>query len=1085
MISISPLASCAVGSYSLQKREASDYSKGVMQLTMTELLPADVMQCLNRHELNHRPVLLTTDSDISLTGEDRRNWLIVTADHLTVVAEDRSSGRVALTKKADRTATNSHESGDIQRSNSRHDAAEFDSGRLNKGTETRLKGTAEVVKEPASETRGTLGAAASAEEAFADNASLVRAVPVTQIKAVRTWSGLGSGILQVRTEEAWVDLVRYSNAHAERFHKVSRKLDVFCTGGELTIHPDEKLDAHRCPTCQLRLSTAAETCPRCVHKSQVLSRVWDILKPQLNWSILLCVLTIVGVAAELVPPKLQQHLVDNVLGERAIDEPRTNFLTALLLVVLALAGSRVILSVVGVFKGRLATQIGSSLTHRLRGEMVHKLQKLAIAYYDRHQVGSLMSRVAYDSEVLHGLVHQLTGGFLLQILQLVGVGGMLIWLNPRLAFYTLIPVPLVFLGTWYFWHHVYPRYYRLWDSSSKQIAALSGMLSGIRVVKAFAQENREFDRFQRSSTYMRDSKLWVENATSVYSATMQLVFSLGGLIVWYVGGRDVIGREMTLGSLIAFLAYLAMFYAPLATLSNFTTWLTSFLTGSKRVLELLDTPLTIAEPDSPEKWADVKGAIQFENVTFGYDRHQPVLQNVSFEVQPGEMVGIVGRSGSGKTTLVNLLGRFYDVQEGRILVDGHDLKNVSLESLRKNLGIVFQESFLFRGNIWDNLSYGRPSTTLEEGLAAAKAAGAHDFICRASLGYETLLGEHGAGLSGGEKQRLSIARTLLYDPKILVLDEATSSIDAEAERAIQQALEVLVKGRTTIAIAHRLSTLRNADRIIVFDRGRLIEQGSHAELLQSDGVYARLVKIQTQISKDPSVDKLVVHQNAVAETAVESASPDATTKAVEEPATSVNPRKHEIVWLSPANCHIRLGEFSELLVDRTDLETASCAVDPPLRRRDLADSANTEAPKPQLRGAFVVCTFPASRPEEYLSLRAWDENGDETEIGMIRSLDEWPEDVRDLIRAAIRRRYLLRRIESIHRMELAHGYLECDVQTDRGREKFTMRWSQSQAQDFGDGGKLIIDTEDNRYVIPDVEELPKSDRTKFRQHIYW
>jgi ATP-binding cassette subfamily B protein len=228
------------------------------------------------------------------------------------------------------------------------------------------------------------------------------------------------------------------------------------------------------------------------------------------------------------------------------------------------------------------------------------------------------------------------------------------------------------------------------------------MLSGIRVVKAFAQENREFERFQRSSTYMKDSRLWVENATSVYSAAMQLVFSLGGLIVWYVGGRDVIGREMTLGSLIAFLAYLAMFYAPLATLSNFTTWLTSFLTGSKRVLELLDTPLTIAEPEKPEAWNDVKGEIRFENVTFGYDRHQPVLQNVSFDVRPGEMVGIVGRSGSGKTTLVNLLGRFYDVQEGRILIDGHDLKNVSLESLRKNLGIVFQESFLFRGRSSSN-----------------------------------------------------------------------------------------------------------------------------------------------------------------------------------------------------------------------------------------------------------------------------------------------------------------------------------------------------------------------------------------------
>ena len=779
-----------------------------------------------------------------------------------------------------------------------------------------------------------------------------------------------------------------------------------------------------------------------------------------------------------------RRLVDHVLGEHAIDEPKSQFLTALLLVVLALAASRVVLSVVGVFKGRLATYIGSSLTHRLRGEMVQKLQKLAIAYYDRHQVGSLMSRVAYDSEVLHGLVHQLTGGFLLQILQLVGVGGMLIWLNPRLAFYTLIPVPLVFLGTWSFWQLVYPRYYRLWDSSSKQIAALSGMLSGIRVVKAFAQENREFDRFQRNSTYMRDSRLWVENATSVYSAAMQLVFSLGGLIVWYVGGRDVIGRDMTLGSLIAFLAYLAMFYAPLATLSNFTTWLTSFLTGSKRVLELLDTPLTIAESATPEAWDDVKGAIQFDDVTFGYDRHQPVLKNVSFEVRPGEMVGIVGRSGSGKTTLVNLLGRFYDVQEGRVLIDGHDLKSLSLESLRKNLGIVFQESFLFRGNIWDNLSYGRPNTTLEEGMAAAKAAGAHDFICRAPLGYETLLGEQGAGLSGGEKQRLSIARTLLYDPKILVLDEATSSIDAEAERAIQQALEVLVKGRTTIAIAHRLSTLRNADRIVVLDRGRLIEQGSHAELLKSDGIYSRLVKIQTQISKDPSVDKLVVQQKeaAVPAAAVESISQSDFASESDAPVSSAaDPRKHELVWLTPDNCRIRLGEFGELLVERDGEECVACRA----ARIAESDHRPEDAEKPRLRGAFIAWTFPAAHPDEYLSVRGWDASGDETEIGLIRSLDEWPEDVRSLIRSSLNRRYLLRRIEAIHGMELAHGFLECDVQTNRGREQFTMRWSQSLAQDFGENGKLITDTEDNRYVIPNVDGLPAPDRRRFRQHIYW
>jgi ATP-binding cassette subfamily B protein len=792
-------------------------------------------------------------------------------------------------------------------------------------------------------------------------------------------------------------------------------------------------------------------------------------------AVLLCLLTIVSVVAELVPPKLQQYLVDDILAPRmADDSPQSQFFTALLVVVVALALSRLLLSIVGVFKGRLATKIGSNLTHRLRGDMVERLQKLAVAYYDRHQAGSLMSRVAYDSEVLHGLVHQLTGGFLLQILQLIGVGAMLIWLNPKLAFYTLIPVPLVFAGTWFFWQYVYPRYYRLWDSSSKQIAALSGMLSGIRVVKAFGQEDREYERFQNASTYLRDSRLWVENATSIYSAAMTLVFSLGGLIVWYVGGRDVIGQEMSLGALIAFLAYLAMFYAPLGALSNFTSWLTSFLTGSKRVLELLDTPITVAEKAEPEAWNEVRGEIRFEGVTFGYDRHQPVLQNVSFDVRPGEMVGIVGRSGSGKTTMVNLLGRFYDVQEGAIKIDGHDLRNLSLADLRRNLGIVFQDSFMFRGTIWDNLSYGRPQTTIEEGIAAARAAGAHDFICRAPLAYETPLGEQGAGLSGGEKQRLSIARTLLYDPKILILDEATSNIDAEAERSIQQALEVLVRGRTTIAIAHRLSTLRNADRIIVFDRGRLVEQGSHAELLASDGVYARLVRIQTQVTKHPSVDKLTALQAEVAaessEEKTEAAgeqSNESKAEAPTEPAVSESPAErpaHAIRWLSSSTHRLSSGTHGELLL------------------QELSDEQSEPKP-PQI--AFVVACLPASHPEHYLSIRGWDEKGDETEFGLIRDLAEWQPEAQAAVRRSLARRYLLKMVERIHAIESAHGYLEFDVTTQKGREKFAMRWSQSQAQDFGRRGKIISDTEDNRFVVPDVEALPRGDRQKFLQFIYW
>jgi len=873
----------------------------------------------------------------------------------------------------------------------------------------------------------------------------LRRVDRADVEKVRTAAGVGGGTLQVRIGGDWVDLVRYSNAMATRFHKVARALERPDATTPL-LATDDEIDPPRCPSCRLRLTTREQACPRCMQKGRILKRVGELLAPYTRGAILLCVLTLVGVVAELVPPKLQQYMVDNILsrGSTATGavESLPDFKTALLVVVLALAFSRVLLSVVGMLKGRLATAIGTGLTGALRAEMVTKLQHLSVAYYDRHQVGSMISRVAHDSEVLHGLMQQITGGFLLQIVQLVGVGAMLVWINPKLALYTLIPVPLVILGSWVFWRHVYPRHYRLWDASSKQMSALNGMLSGIRVVKAFAQEPREQDRFKAASDHLSSWREWVEQTNATYAAAMQLVFGLGGLIVWYVGGRDVIGGQMTLGQLIAFLAYLAMFYAPLGALSNFTTWLTSFLSGSQRVLELLDTPVTIEETATPVAWPDPRGAIRFENVTFGYDRNQPVLQDVSFDVAPGEMIGIVGRSGSGKTTLVNLLGRFYDVQEGRIEIDGIDIRDLSTPQLRDRLGIVFQDSFLFRGTIWKNLSYGRPQVTLEQGLAAAKAAGAHDFICRQPLAYETLLGERGAGLSGGEKQRLSIARTLLYDPRILVLDEATSNIDAEAEKSIQEALAVLVKGRTTIAIAHRLSTLRNADRILAFDRGRLVEQGSHAELLAADGIYALLVRIQTQVSKQPTVDTLL---------------------AADEPPPAETPG----------------GEHGGGLIRWLDAGRHALAIGPHGRVQLL------EGDRLEAAGVFVVATFPATHPEEYLSVRGWNDAGDEIELGMLRRLADWPEASRDVVRTALRRRSLVRRIERVHGATLAHGYLDLDVQTDVGRQAFTIRWTASQAVDFGAEGKMLIDTEENRWVVPRVDALPKPDRERFLQYVYW
>lgn len=885
-------------------------------------------------------------------------------------------------------------------------------------------------------------------------ATVLQSVLVPEVDSFRAHSAIGSGFLQAFIHGGWVDLLRYSNSLAGRFHHIARKLEDFRKTGELNVGEEEIKDDTRCDKCGLRLPSVGEICPRCVPSKAIIIRLAYMLWPQRRAALAMFGLMLVGVLADLAPPKLQQYLVDDILQSGQGNPQQGHLVWALLVVVLTLAATRVILGFVGYWKGRLATDVGVALTSDLRSRLVEKLSSLGVAYYDRHQVGSLTSRVSHDSEVIHSLLQQITGGFLLQIVQVVGVGMMLFTLNAKLALYMLIPTPLVVGGSWFFWRRVYPKYYQYWDASSKQAGTLNGILSGIRVVKAFAQEDREYQRFRQSSERLRTSRTTVEHSTSAFSGAMQLIFSLGGLIVWYVGGRDVLAGKMTLGSLMAFLAYVSMFYAPLSTLSQLTTWLTSFLTGCHRVFELLDTPLETREATTTVPLENAAGKIEFRDVTFGYDRHHPVLKDVSFDIQPGQTIGIVGRSGSGKTTLVNLICRFYDVTDGCVLVDGVDVRQLATQELRRHVGVVLQEPFLFRGTIWDNLVYGEPNATREIAIRAAKAAQSHDFILRTPLGYDTWLGERGAGLSGGERQRLSIARALLYDPKILILDEATSSVDTESEKAIQEALRALARGRTTIAIAHRLTTLRDAHRILVFDQGKLLEQGSHAELMRLDGQYAKLVKIQTQLSSNASVDLVATKEKELPEIlAARESQPTA-----ESPSTGL--AEYEPRWLEPGTAVLERDERGTLRVQ-------------------VASNDTTHV------GVFAVQLFPASDPHGFVSLRVWDVDGHEQEIGIVRQLAAWSTSDQALLRDALGRRYFVHTVTEIESIQQEFGYLTVNVRTSRGPIKFMMRWTQAQVQDFGKTGKVLVDLEENRYLVPDVAGLPTRQRDLFQQYIYW
>jgi ATP-binding cassette, subfamily B, bacterial len=868
---------------------------------------------------------------------------------------------------------------------------------------------------------------------------------------------VGSGLLQARTEGVFVDVLRYSNRYGDRFNKVARKLDRHLKGEPIIIHPDDAVDPRRCPTCGLMLQFVGDTCPRCVSKGAVLSRMWKLMRPYRAAVIMVMCLLFAGICLDLVGPKLTQYLVDNVLPgnkEAAIaihsDPGQLWHHTYMLLCVVGiLACVQICRQGVNMVNGRLGARIGTSITADMRSRLVEHLQKLSVSFYDRQQVGSLVGRVAYDTESLHGFVNQLTGGFLFQLIMIVGVGIMMFTINVKLACYTLIPAPLVITGSIVFWRYIYPRYYKVWDASSKQAGMLSGVLSGIRVVKAFSQEKAEVNKFGTASNYLKDSRRNVDYAVSTFNPTMGIVFQLGGWIVWYVGGREVIGGDMTLGKLMAFFGYLWMFYGPLGNLSQFTNWLTQFVTQAHRIFEILDTPVEIMDAKETVSIKQMKGDLKFEKVTFGYNRHQRVLNDVDLEIPAGQMVGIVGRSGSGKTTLVNLLCRFYDVDEGVVSIDGVDVRKLQLDQLRSQIGVVLQEPFLFRGSIWDNVTYGRPESTVEEVITAAKAGNCHDFIMRNAHGYDTWVGERGAGLSGGERQRISISRVLLTDPRVLILDEATSSVDAESEAAIQEALAEVVKGRTTIAIAHRLSTLRRANRIIVIDHGKVAESGTHDELIAKEGIYARLLKIQGQ-KHMPTVEQLSVES----ERAKKAMDDD------EEAGSMLPPLKgHHPRWLTPENSVVHLGSLNALHV-----------------------TVKNEA---IYGGVFAVRCLPVRHPRKYISLRYFDKDKHEVEVGLIRDLDEWGARTQKLVDESLLKRYFVHTITAINGIELFNGYLNFNVETDLGPVEFMMRWQGDKAHNFGTSGRMLIDSDENRYLIPDLQKLGEPERRLFLRFIYW
>ncbi len=625
-------------------------------------------------------------------------------------------------------------------------------------------------------------------------------------------------------------------------------------------------DTAQCPTCHAALPPDAEECPVCARtqpaqtSTWVLLRLWRFAKPYKGQLAAGFALTLASTAATLVPPYLTIPLMDDILipfqnGQQIETSLVLLYLSGLLASALLAWG-------LGWARTYVLALVSERIGADLRTTTYEHLLRLSLDYFGAKRTGDLMARIGSETDRINLFLSLHALDFVTDVLMILMTAVILFSINPWLALTTLVPLP--FIG-WMI-HTVrdrlrtgFEKIDRVWSEVTN---VLADTIPGIRVVKAFAQEKREAKRFYDANQHNMQVNDKLNKTWAMFSPTVSLLTEIGLLVVWGFGIWLVSQSQITVGVLTAFIAYIGRFYGRLDSMSRIVSVTQKAAAGAKRIFDILDHVSNVPDPAQPVKLPPVKGAITLQQVGFRYGS-RAVIKKLDLDIRPGEMIGLVGHSGSGKSTLANLICRFYDVSDGSIQLDGVDIRRLAVADYRSNIGLVLQEPFLFFGTIAENIAYGKPDASRAEIMAAARAAHAHDFILRLAHGYDSLVGERGQGLSGGERQRISIARALLIDPRILILDEATSAVDTETEKEIQKALDNLVQGRTTIAIAHRLSTLRKADRLVVMDRGEIVEVGPHDELIAQKGAYWRLYEAQVRrAEEDAQAAGVLVHADA-------------------------------------------------------------------------------------------------------------------------------------------------------------------------------------------------------------------------------
>ncbi len=766
-------------------------------MELLERLPDHVKGAFARHEIWPAAVKLFVNGDLSVDGHYRDVWVVITQEELAVMTGYFTGDRVKYF--------------------SGYKAA-------GKADKAKNKKTAEEVW---------------TEESFVS-------YPMDQVEKFFVEHLVSGGMLIATVAGEEKAICCFTNSLAKKFGQFVKLAEKIREGKELT-EEDFKDDqpSMYCPKCGMPFSDPdRRMCSRCLDRRSVFRRVLSYVPRYKLQIIMILACMFASSALNLVSP----YLGGRVLFDKVLVKGSPNYgqVGTIVLLIMATNAAHILISIM---YGRVNSSVAAEIIFDLKTEIFEAMQKLSLSFYNKRQTGSLMTRINQDANHLQYFFHDGLPYFIVNIVRIIGIAAIMFAMEWKLAILVIIPSPFIV----YYLKNMFPKLWKLFNhryrKSSTMNALINDSLKGIRVVKAFGKEDMEISRFNRANEGVFSVDYGLGTTLSTIFPFVRFMMGIGGLIVWGYGGWLVAGGDLTFGTLITFTGYIGMIYGPLEFMTQVVDWWSSCMNSAQRIFEIVDSVPEVTEDIKPVSMENMKGDICVKNVSFSYEPNKPVLHDISFEVKAGEMIGLVGHSGAGKSTIANLITRLYDVQEGSITIDGVNVKKIRIKDLKKQIGIVSQETFLFMGTIAENIAYARPDATREEIIAAAKAAHAHEFIMKLPDGYDTIIGAGNRDLSGGERQRISIARAILHNPKILILDEATASVDTETERHIQEALDKLIKGRTTISIAHRLSTLRSADKIVVLENGKIVELGTHNQLIVEKGAYYRLVQKQSEALK--------------------------------------------------------------------------------------------------------------------------------------------------------------------------------------------------------------------------------------------